>query len=265
MLYFPQLSTGAVAQYPLIKRRVYRTVTNRLADGRRIRLTDAAAQRVEWEIAFEALSDAERQQLEQFFTSTEGRLREFTFLDPAGNLLAFSEELTAGAWTRGPLLTVIHEVADPLGGNAATRLVNTGLAEQQIQQSIAAPGWFHYCFSFYARSEGETTVTVFRATGGNWTAEQKKTGPTWRRLTLGGASASEAETVTFGVTIAPGDGVELYGLQAEPQPAPSSYVKTPSAGGVYQQARFDHDQLTFTSEGPEQHGCTVRIAAPLAS
>jgi hypothetical protein len=121
MLYFPQLSTGAVAQYPLIKRRVYRTVTNRLADGRRIRLSDAAAQRVEWEIAFEALSDAERRQLEQFFASAEGRLREFTFLDPAGNLLAYSEELTAGAWTRGPLLTLVQGMADPLGGSAARR------------------------------------------------------------------------------------------------------------------------------------------------
>jgi hypothetical protein len=144
-------------------------------------------------------------------------------------------------------------------------LVNTGQADQQIQQSIAAPGWFHYCFSLYARSESETTVTMFRATGGNWTAEQKKTGPAWRRLAMGGASGSEAETVTFGVAIAPGVSLDVYGLQVEPQPAASSYVKTASRGGVYRQARFDHDQLTFTSEGPEQHGCTVRVTAPLAS
>lgn len=265
MLYFPQLSSGAVAQYPLIKRRVHRTVLNRLADGRRIKLADTAAQRIEWEIAYHALRDAERRQLEEFFAEAEGRLREFTFLDPASNLLAFSEDLTAGAWTRGPLVAATAGVADPAGGSAATRLVNTGPAEQRLQQSLSAPGWFHYCFSFYARSEDETTVTLFRATGGTEAAEQKKTGRAWRRLAMGGASEPEAETVTFGLAIAPGGSVEVYGLQVEPQPAPSSYVKTASRGGVYGKARFDHDQLTFTSDGPEQHGCTVRITAPLAS
>ena len=38
MLYFPQLSTGAVGQYPIQKRRLTRTVVNEAFDGARFKL-----------------------------------------------------------------------------------------------------------------------------------------------------------------------------------------------------------------------------------
>jgi hypothetical protein len=52
MLVFPQLATGAVGQYPIVKRRRARTVVNEAADGVQVKLADAAAAAVEWDLAF---------------------------------------------------------------------------------------------------------------------------------------------------------------------------------------------------------------------
>jgi hypothetical protein len=43
-------------------------------------------------LSYTALSDAELAALEQFFASAQGTLNGFTFLDPAANLLAWSED-----------------------------------------------------------------------------------------------------------------------------------------------------------------------------
>jgi hypothetical protein len=63
MLYFPQLSTGSLAQYPIQKRRVMRTVVNQAADGNQYKLADAKAEAVEWTLKFQTLTGAERDAL----------------------------------------------------------------------------------------------------------------------------------------------------------------------------------------------------------
>jgi hypothetical protein len=264
VLCFPQLGTGAVAQYPLVKRRAFRTIRNELADGRRLTLLDAGVARMEWDLQFEALTDAERETLVGFFESVEGRLGTFVWLDPTENLLRYSDALTATTWTRGPLLSLTAGVADPTGGAAATRVSNAGGAEQSIQQTINAPGWFHYCFSVFVRSNTESNLTVYRKSGGLTHQETHRAGPAWRRVMLGGATNTAAESVTFGLSLAPGGSVEVYGMQAEAQPAASAYRRTASRAGVYTGARFDDDALVFTADGPEQHRCAVRIVAPVA-
>ena len=106
MLYFPQLSTGAIAQYPIEKRRLSRTVMNEASDGARVKLADPGATAVEWTLTFETLTDAERDALSQLHSAVEGRLGTFTFLDPTDNLLCWSEKLDEAVWERNSLLTV---------------------------------------------------------------------------------------------------------------------------------------------------------------
>src|SRR6266581_3951130 len=65
MLFFPQLSTGAVGQYPIQKRRLSRTVVNEALGGARVKLPDPNASAVEWTLDFQALSDNERDALAQ--------------------------------------------------------------------------------------------------------------------------------------------------------------------------------------------------------
>src|SRR5882762_7704354 len=93
MLYFPQLSTGAVGQYPIQKRQLTRTVINEASDGARHKLADANAAAVEWSLNFQTLTDDEREGLTQFHGSVEGQWGDFTFLDPTDNLLCWSEKL----------------------------------------------------------------------------------------------------------------------------------------------------------------------------
>ncbi len=92
-LVYPQLETGALSQFPVRKTRRTRTVTNRAADGSTIKLSDPAGVTTEWTLTYSDLSDQEAASLRAFFEAAEGSLNGFTFLDPSGNLLAWSDQL----------------------------------------------------------------------------------------------------------------------------------------------------------------------------
>jgi len=265
MLYFPQLLTGTTVQYPFSKRQIQRTVRSGSPDGHAFKLLDPGGASIEWELTFQTMSNEERIQLESFFGTVEGKLEEFTFLDPTDNLLLWSEDLTATAWTRGPLLTLTGGVADPDGGSNATRISNSGAALQTVQQTISGPGWFQYCCSLYARSEQAANLTIFRAIAGMQETRRCPLTSSWTRVVHAGQSQNSEESVTFGIALETGAAVEVYGIQAEAQPAPSAYRKTSSRCGVHKTARFDDDSLPVISEGPEQHSCKVRIVAPATS
>src|SRR4051794_32779101 len=132
MLVYPQLESGALTQYPVLKARRPRTVINRMPDGSTIRIADPAAETTEWLLAYEDLSDAEAIALRSFFDAAEGTLQSFTFLDPTGNLLAFSEQLDDNVWQRDPLLSTSSGIADPKGGTAAWQLRNQGGGDQRV-------------------------------------------------------------------------------------------------------------------------------------
>ena len=51
----------------------------------------------------------------------------FTFLDPAGNLLARERDFGAAAWTNGALIALTPGISDPLGTTRATRVINAGI------------------------------------------------------------------------------------------------------------------------------------------
>src|SRR5579863_2785879 len=163
MFYFPQLSTGSIGQYPIQKRRALRTVVNEAADGSQYKLADANFPAVEWTLAFQTLTDAERDALLALMDNVEGRLGSFTFLDPADNLLVWSEDLTQTAWTNNSLVTVTAGVADPNGGTSANGISNTGSGALPIEQIINGPGWFRYAFSMQARSGASQQLTLVQS------------------------------------------------------------------------------------------------------
>src|SRR5947209_20105584 len=91
MLAFPQLNSGAVVQTAFRRSGMTRTEVNRLADGSEIRGPDDSATELIWEVALSELSDEELDRLSTLFDAVEGRVGTFVFLDPAGNLLQWSE------------------------------------------------------------------------------------------------------------------------------------------------------------------------------
>src|SRR3984893_17511160 len=112
MLYFPQLSSGATGQYPIRKRSIEKTIVNLSPDGRTIKYSDPSAALLEWQLAFPDLYDSEIDALQEFFAACEGRLNAFTFLNPIGNLLAWSEDLGQPVWETSTLLQLSAGVSD---------------------------------------------------------------------------------------------------------------------------------------------------------
>jgi len=260
MLVYPQLGTGALSQFPVRKQHRTRTVANRAADGSSIKLADPTGEITEWQLPYAELSDGELSALEEFFAAAEGTLQSFTFLDPIGNLLAWSGKLDNNVWAAEPLLAVAGGIGDPFGGTQAWRLTNRGAAAQDITQTIAAPGGYLYCLSAYVRSAQGVTVTLLI---GNGRATRTATNQ-WTRFAFAWTGDAALSSTRFGLEIPAGSILDVFGLQVEPQGAPSAYKAT-TTGGVFEGARLADDALQVTTTGVNRHSCTVNIIQCKAS
>lgn len=254
MLVFPQLGTGALGQFPIRKTRRTRTVTNRAADGSTIKLADPAGVITEWSLTYTDLSDQEAGALQSFFEAAEGTLNGFTFLDPAGNLLAWSDQLDNAVWQKDPFLQLTASIADPDGGTSASQVTNGGAASQTIAQTIAAPGGYRYCLAAYVRADTATSVRLWAGTESRDYAANSA----WQRMVMPAAPPADATSVRFGIEIEAAGAVAIYGTQAEAQPGASAYKPT-STGGVYENAHLSEDTLAITKTGVNRHSCTVNI------
>jgi len=261
MLYFPQLVSGAVGQYPVSKNLIQRTITNTLPDGSVVKYADPGAPFVQWTLQFQGLADSEVALLQQFFVTCEGQLSAFTFTDPLGNLLLWSEDLTQPSWEKSTLLQLTTGASDPNGGTSATLITNPTGADLSVQQSISAPGWYCYCFSAYLQSQTPVNVSLERQTGGITSTSQCTTGGSWQRASLSGQTNTTADTVTVGVTVPAGKAVSVFGFQLEAQPAMSPYKPSFETGGVYTNAHFSGDALAVTTMAPNRNQCTLAITA----
>jgi hypothetical protein len=254
MLVYPQLPSGALVQFPVQKLRQMRTLVNTAADGSVIKLADSGAVTVEWQLTYAALSDAELAALMQFFAAAEGTLNNFIFVDPTANLLAWSNDLSNAVWNAAPFLSSIGAIADPDGGTNAWQVTNSGAAAQDLTQALTAPGGYLFCFSVYAKSASPTTMTLLL--GANRYAQS--VGSAWKRFACTGTSDPTSTSVTFGIELEAGAAIDVYGMQVEPQDAPSLY-KASTTGGCYESARLRDDTLSFTTTDVNHHSATVNV------
>src|SRR5579863_3558122 len=261
MLVFPQLTTGAATLYPVTRQSVLRTVVNTLGDGSTVVYSDPDAAQTMWEIQAKGLTAAEWNAVEALFDAAAGQWQTFTLLDPAGNLFADSELLSAGAWTNGALITLTAGIGDPLGTSRATRVVNTGIAAEAVAQALAVPGNYRYCVSAWAKRVGGSQVTLTASTTGAVSAETFPLSTNWQRISIPVNLARSTTSVTFGAQLAAGATVDLFGMQVEAQPAPSDYKMTGTNGGVYASARFASDSLTARAQSTDVFDATIRIVS----
>jgi hypothetical protein len=251
---YPQLGSGALSQYPVQKIRRARTVVNRAADGSTIKLADPAAEVTEWRLNYVDLCDEEAEAIRTFFEAMEGTLNGFTFLDPGGNLLAWSGQLDNAAWLADPLLNLTEAITDPLGTFRAWRLTNSGGAEQAAGQTLAVAGEYQYCLSAYVRAATATSVTL---TIGSQ-AVQRPVTTQWTRIAWTCNGDAEGTSVRFAIGIRAGDVVDVYGVQAEAQGAPSTY-KDNTRGGVYEDSHLAEDVLAITTTDINRHSCKLKV------
>lgn len=255
MLVFPQLVTGASALYPIKRTSIQRTVVNALADGHTDVFADPRAAAAAWELHATGMTATEWSAIEALFLAASGMWQTFTFLDPAGNLLEESENFGAGAWTNGALIGLTPGITDPLGTTRATRAINSGSVTESIAQTLSVPGDYHYCLSVWARTAAASSVTL--AIGGF--AETFSLNGTWQRISVSTNLGTTATSVTFGVQLAAGATVDLFGMQVEAQIAVSDYKMTETRGGVFSRARFGADRITVTAQSSDVYDAVIRI------
>ena len=263
MLHFPQLISGAVSQYPVVKRLLRRTVVTTLADGTVWKLGDAAAKAVSWKLDYHGLTSTEADAVSSLFEATEGRLGQFTFVDPTDNLLGGSEDLAQAPWTLDRMIEIAANIQDPEGSSRASRITNNGQADQKVQQTIDAPAQLQYCFNFYVRSDYAIAVRAVVGAGAASVVRSFPLTRAWSRVVYPVQLAVEADSVTFGVVLDGGLTIDVFGMQVEAQAAPSKYKPAYGQGGVYPRARFDEDEIAVTADGPGRYSCSLRIVAGL--
>jgi hypothetical protein len=259
MLYFPQLATGAMVQFPLSRRLIRRTVINQMPGGDLLKLDDPQAAGISWALQYRGLTEAERLALETLFLDAEGQLRTFTFLDPCGNLLRWSEDLSEAVWRVEGGLQVSISPEDPDGLRQGLRITNTTQAIQALEQKVEVPGWFGYCFSFEARAAASTRTTLSLSNRSGTISSEHSLDPTWRVYSCSGRIDSTAEDLTCRVALDPGASIEAFGFQLQAQPNPGVYRRTADQAGVYQATRFLDDQLQFVGSGIDDHSTELRV------
>jgi hypothetical protein len=79
---FPNLKTGAVAQYPATRSLAFQNDTLRFVDGAEQRYRNSAGPLHRWEIHLDRLDGGEIAAIEEFFLAAQGAYEDFSFADP---------------------------------------------------------------------------------------------------------------------------------------------------------------------------------------
>jgi hypothetical protein len=82
MASFPNLKTGAVAQYPATRVLDFDNRALRFVDGSEQRYRYSAGPLRQWGIKLDFLDEGEMAALEEFFLSNRGSFEDFEFVDP---------------------------------------------------------------------------------------------------------------------------------------------------------------------------------------
>ena len=254
MNWFPQLASGAMAQYPLHRNRQWRASSNTLESGEMITLGDAPGGSIAWRLRYQELTDAEVSKLTSFFQGSRGEAGSFGFVDPFVNLLGWSDDLSKPDWQKG-LLAVSGGLGDPLGKQRAWSVQNGNGAEQSLSQSLSIPGEYTACFSVYVRSDAAGTVGIARDSN----RVNVPAGPQWKRIQISGAGSEGAVESTFSIIVSAGSTVRVFGLQVEAQPWPSIYRSTGAAAGILKETRFQGGQLKVIHTAPGLSACQVNL------
>jgi hypothetical protein len=229
-----------------------------LSDGSRVFWNDSGANRTSWLLRYSGLSDEDCKTLADFFDSTAGVLRSFTFVDPTANLLAWSADPSKSVWNADPMLQLSAGSDAPVGGGQSIRIINAGQAAQRLTQTLAAPAWFRYAFTLYARADVPSSVRLVRSTAGASASTAQMIGSAWDRVSGTGSLNTTSVSIDFGIELDPGAAVEVCAIQVEAQPNGSAYKRTEDQNGVYS-ARFDQDALEIIAEGPDQNSLSLQI------
>lgn len=249
-LFFPQLLSGSMVQYPVRKLKQFRTVVNVYGDGRMTVYPDSGARRLGWQIRYNGISKVEVAALQSLYVQCGGPLLPFTFIDPVDNMLVASSDFTNSSWIGSPGCKVSEGVVDPTGGSAAFSLTNAGQQSAGVTQNLQVPSNYQYCFSVYVRSSDSAPLTLNVAGASASGAQTFVSCPNWTRVRWSGRVNDAGTVLSVSLLTGPGQTIDIYGPQLEAQQSPSTYKATVSRGGVYPACHWTNSELSVTSMGP---------------
>jgi hypothetical protein len=254
MNWYPQIGAGAIAQYPVHRKRQWRPINNVMESGELISLPDSRGGQIEWRLSYQELTDTEIAAVTGLFAASAAEAIPFGFIDPFANLLGWSEDLTKPDWQKG-LLTTTGALGDPVGTQRAWLLQNPSAGEQLLSQSLGTPGNYTVCFSAYVWNASAATIGMIRDSR----RSTVPIGPQWKRIQLSGVGTSGASESTFSLAIPAGGSARVFGLQVEAQPWPSPYRPTGAASGILQETRFRGGSLSVVNTAPGLSACQVNL------
>lgn len=262
-LFYPQLSSGALVQYPLSKKREVRNIRNVMRDGSQIVLPDSGASTLSWTLEYAGLSQADVSALKASFDACAGPYRPFTFLDPTGNALAWSSNLTNSSWQKSFQVAVSGNTTDPNGGKEAFSLVNNGQAIGDFVQTIAVPSSYQYCFSLYVLSPQKASLVLLRRGSDAEDQMSVYVNAGWTRVRSSGRLNDGGSVLTVGLRLAPGQSISIYGLQLEPQTQCSLYRPTANLSAIIPNCFWTTEELVIRADAPDSYSTVVDLEAAI--
>jgi hypothetical protein len=238
-LFFPQLATGALVQYPVKRTKAVQTVSTQAEDGSVITHFDPRGSRLGWQLEYAGITQAEADRLQNLFESCAGRFRAFTFIDPVANLLNAQWQSGTGISSAGGVYT------------------NTGNSAAEAWQTFSIPSGYTYCFSLPGDLTANAGAMVTLIRRGSVTEDSVTLPRRDALLVSSGALEDAGLGFTVAVRLQPGQSVELRKAQLEAQPSPSLF--RPPHGGVYPNAHWAVDELVFTAIGPDLYSTKFSI------
>ena len=76
---------------------------------------------------------------------------------------------------------------------------------------------------------------------------------------MSGQGSGSADQSTFGIGLAAGQQIQMFGAQVEAQPYPSVYKRSTTARGIYTQTYFASDELNIVGTSVGLSSCQISL------
>jgi hypothetical protein len=242
-LFFPQLSTGAIAQYPIKRIKTVHTVVNGMEDGSRISYSDPDGSTLIWDLMYTGLTQAEVSGMQALFEACCGPLRAFTFIDPTANLLS-------PVWQHSPLIAV--------QGSSYT---NQSSSVLEISQTFAIPAGYQYCFSVVSSGASGASGSVALIRRGPNSQQRDLFPLAQQQMVSSGVLADSGATFMVAIELQPGQTFDVEQAQLEAQVSPSTFRPASNMGGIYPTAHWAVNELLFQADAPDSFSTSFAVEA----
>lgn len=256
-LWFPALQSGVCTHLPVELSVEEQGILNRFQDLSRIAETNRSRFVTRWAFQLEGIADTEAAGLDTFLGAVNNG-QSFLFVDPFGNLLAHSGDLTAAAWL-GNAGLVMTPYTDPVIG-ASWLLTNSSADPLEVSQTISLPATYATCWSAYLKTVGgDRPSLAIRA--GVQIANASPAGGGWSRVSVALRPSGNAESRTAAIVVPPRSQALLAQPMLENAFRPSAYAPSGAKNAVYANCQLAQSDFVWKVTAPGAQSISFVVEA----